>query len=64
MRGRVIGLTLVGFTALALSLRAEPASAQSRTETLRYVTGATVNTLDPNVPRFDPRGVCRESVHL
>src|SRR5579859_3474053 len=50
MRGRMIGLTLVGFTALALSLRAEPVSAQSRAETLRYVTGASVNTLDPNVP--------------
>src|ERR1700760_4058394 len=50
MRGRMIGLTVVGFTALALSLRAEPVSAQSRAETLRYVTGAAVNTLDPNVP--------------
>ena len=50
MRGRMVGLTLVGFTALALSLRAEPVSAQSRAETLRYVTGAAVNTLDPNVP--------------
>ncbi|SHN72998.1 peptide/nickel transport system substrate-binding protein [Bradyrhizobium erythrophlei] len=50
MRGRMVGLTLVGFTALALSFRAEPVSAQSRAETLRYVMGATVNTLDPNVP--------------
>src|ERR1700742_1506646 len=50
MRGRMIGLTLMGFTALAVSLRAEPVSAQSRAETLRYVTGAAVNTLDPNVP--------------
>ncbi len=36
--------------ALALLLAAEPALAQSRAETLRYVTGASVNTLDPNVP--------------
>src|SRR5579859_5204865 len=50
MRGRMVGLTLVAFTALALSFRAEPVSAQSRAETLRYVTGASVNTLDPNVP--------------
>src|ERR1700748_2166247 len=50
MRGRMIGLTLVGFTALALSWACEPARAQSRAETLRYVTGASVNTLDPNVP--------------
>jgi peptide/nickel transport system substrate-binding protein len=50
MRGRIFGLTLVGVAALALSLRPEPASAQSRAETLRYVMGAAVNTLDPNVP--------------
>src|SRR6201996_3155565 len=50
MRGRIIGLTLVGFTALALSFHSKPVSAQSRAETLRYVTGAAVNTLDPNVP--------------
>src|ERR1700732_1479116 len=36
--------------ALALLLAAEPGRAQSRAETLRYVTGASVNTLDPNVP--------------
>src|SRR6202142_2695186 len=36
--------------ALVLWLAAEPALAQSRAETLRYVTGASVNTLDPNVP--------------
>ena len=50
MRGRICSLVLVGFAALALSLRPEPARAQSRVETLRYVTGASVNTLDPNVP--------------
>ena len=50
MRGRIIGLTLVAFAVFALSCRPEMASAQSRAETLRYVTGASVNTLDPNVP--------------
>src|SRR6266851_4392762 len=35
---------------LAFLLAAGPVSAQTRAETLRYVTGASVNTLDPNVP--------------
>jgi peptide/nickel transport system substrate-binding protein len=35
---------------LVLLLAAAPGWAQSRAETLRYVTGASVNTLDPNVP--------------
>ncbi|GLH81223.1 ABC transporter substrate-binding protein [Bradyrhizobium sp. SSBR45G] len=35
---------------LAVTLAAPTAHAQSRAETLRYVTGATVNTLDPNIP--------------
>src|ERR1700675_1436462 len=35
---------------IAFSLTAGPVSAQTRAETLRYVTGASVNTLDPNVP--------------
>src|SRR6202795_216418 len=35
---------------IGLSLAAGPVSAQTRAETLRYVTGASVNTLDPNVP--------------
>jgi peptide/nickel transport system substrate-binding protein len=35
------------------------AHAQSRAETLRYVTGATVNTLDPNIP-----GTTREAFAL
>jgi ABC-type transport system substrate-binding protein len=48
MRVGIYGLTLVGVA--ALSLQAEPVWAQSRAETLRYVTGASVNTLDPNVP--------------
>ena len=36
--------------ALAFFAAAVPAQAQTRAETLRYVTGASVNTLDPNVP--------------
>jgi peptide/nickel transport system substrate-binding protein len=35
---------------MLLLLAAQPVRAQSRAETLRYVTGASVNTLDPNVP--------------
>src|ERR1700731_4338895 len=35
---------------IGLSLAAGSAQAQTRAETLRYVTGASVNTLDPNVP--------------
>src|SRR3982075_4411341 len=35
---------------IALLLAAGPVQAQTRAETLRYVTGASVNTLDPNVP--------------
>src|ERR1700744_949131 len=50
MRGRIFGLKLVGFTALTLSFPPAPVSPQSRPEPLRYVTGAAVNTLDPNVP--------------
>src|SRR6202161_2203682 len=41
---------------IALSLAAGSAQAQTRAETLRYVTGASVNTLDPNIP-----GSTRES---
>jgi peptide/nickel transport system substrate-binding protein len=36
-----------------------PLRAQTRAETLRYVTGASVNTLDPNIP-----GATRESFAL
>ena len=36
--------------AVALLLAVAPVKAQTRAETLRYVTGASVNTLDPNVP--------------
>src|SRR6266700_4725424 len=41
-------LSVVGF--VALSLAAGSAQAQTRAETLRYVTGASVNTLDPTIP--------------
>src|SRR3982075_1431718 len=41
-------LSVVAF--VAFSLAAGSVSAQTRAETLRYVTGASVNTLDPNVP--------------
>ncbi|KRR21520.1 ABC transporter substrate-binding protein [Bradyrhizobium lablabi] len=45
---------------LALLLAATgPLQAQTRAETLRYVTGASVNTLDPNIP-----GATRESFAL
>lgn len=45
---------------LALLLAAAgPLRAQTRAETLRYVTGASVNTLDPNIP-----GATRESFAL
>ena len=42
---------------IAFSLVAGSAQAQTRAETLRYVTGASVNTLDPNIP-----GSTREAV--
>src|ERR1700730_3192420 len=35
---------------IGLSLAARSVQAQTRAETLRYVTGASVNTLDPNIP--------------
>ncbi len=41
---------------VAFSLAAGSVQAQTRSETLRYVTGASVNTLDPNIP-----GSTRES---
>jgi peptide/nickel transport system substrate-binding protein len=44
---------------VTVPLAAPAAHAQSRAETLRYVTGATVNTLDPNIP-----GSTRESFAL
>ncbi|HLX15524.1 MAG TPA: ABC transporter substrate-binding protein [Bradyrhizobium sp.] len=50
MRVRYSRLTFSAVAALLLWLAAEPVRAQSRAETLRYVTGASVNTLDPNVP--------------
>jgi peptide/nickel transport system substrate-binding protein len=50
MQVRYARLTFGAVAALVLWFAAEPALAQSRAETLRYVTGASVNTLDPNVP--------------
>jgi peptide/nickel transport system substrate-binding protein len=41
-------LAVVAF--VAFSLAAGSVQAQTRSETLRYVTGASVNTLDPNIP--------------
>ena len=41
-------LSVVAF--IATSLVAGSVQAQTRAETLRYVTGASVNTLDPNIP--------------
>src|SRR4030081_3998580 len=35
---------------IAFSLAAGSVQAQTRAETLRYLTGASVNTLDPNIP--------------
>jgi peptide/nickel transport system substrate-binding protein len=45
--------------ALSLSVTSGAVQAQTRAETLRYVTGASVNTLDPNIP-----GSTRESFAL
>src|SRR5215471_12269167 len=44
------GVFSAGAALLAVMLATPAAHAQSRAETLRYVTGATVNTLDPNIP--------------
>src|SRR3981189_511380 len=41
-------ISVVAF--VAFSLAAGSVQAQTRAETLRYVTGASVNTLDPNIP--------------
>ena len=50
---------LAGVVMAALAVTAGSAQAQSRAETLRYVTGASVNSLDPNIP-----GSTRESFAL
>jgi peptide/nickel transport system substrate-binding protein len=47
---------LVSALSFAAICAAAPALAQTRAETLRYVTGATINTLDPTLP-----GTTRES---
>jgi peptide/nickel transport system substrate-binding protein len=41
---------MLGAAAVLAIVAAGPAQAQTRAETLRYVTGASVNTLDPNIP--------------
>ena len=51
--------TSVLATTALLLIATAPSHAQSRAETLRYVTGASVNTLDPNIP-----GATRESFGL
>ncbi|UWU74115.1 ABC transporter substrate-binding protein [Bradyrhizobium huanghuaihaiense] len=51
--------TSVLATAALLLIATAPSQAQTRAETLRYVTGASVNTLDPNIP-----GSTRESFAL
>jgi peptide/nickel transport system substrate-binding protein len=50
MRFRYLRFSLGAVAALVLLFATEPVRAQTRAETLRYVTGASVNTLDPNVP--------------
>jgi peptide/nickel transport system substrate-binding protein len=50
MRVMYCGPMFSAVAVLAFLLTAGPVSAQTRAETLRYVTGASVNTLDPNVP--------------
>jgi peptide/nickel transport system substrate-binding protein len=56
MRVTYCGSMLGAVAAVALLLATGPVRAQTRAETLRYVTGASVNTLDPNIP-----GSTRES---
>jgi len=51
--------TCVLATTALLLIATAPSQAQTRAETLRYVTGASVNTLDPNIP-----GSTRESFAL
>jgi peptide/nickel transport system substrate-binding protein len=51
--------TSVLATTALLLIATAPSRAQTRAETLRYVTGAAVNTLDPNIP-----GSTRESFAL
>ena len=57
MRRRVLLKSAAG--AALLAANGSPASAQSRAETLRYVTGNTINTLDTTMP-----GATREAFGL
>jgi peptide/nickel transport system substrate-binding protein len=50
MRVKYFNPMLGAVAAVALLVAAGPVRAQTRAETLRYVTGASVNTLDPNIP--------------
>src|SRR5213595_97462 len=50
MRVTGSGRLLMVVASIAFSLAAGSVQAQTRSETLRYVTGASVNTLDPNIP--------------
>jgi peptide/nickel transport system substrate-binding protein len=50
MRVKYWNPMLGAVAAVALLLATGPVRAQTRVETLRYVTGASVNTLDPNIP--------------
>jgi peptide/nickel transport system substrate-binding protein len=54
---KTLAMPMLGAAAVLILLGAAgPVRAQTRAETLRYVTGASVNTLDPNIP-----GSTRES---
>ena len=46
----MIATAMVVTLAFAAAFASRPAHAQTRAETLRYVTGAVVNTLDPTMP--------------
>lgn len=50
MNTRALRLSGAAAVVAALLATATPGRAQTRAETLRYVTGATVNTLDPTMP--------------
>ena len=42
--------SILGAASLCAVIAAIPAQAQTRAETLRHVTGAAINTLDPTMP--------------
>ncbi len=55
---------LLAVASIAFALTAGSVQAQTRAETLRYVTGASINTLDPNIPGSNSRILCAEPVDL